>query len=129
MLNVYRKFVEYTLDGERVCGIDNRSTIVLIEPDEAVETEEKWYDKVNIEKALKTELSSLFYGYTAFHKYLYMRNEDFRKFRVWKNSILKKRVSYRAENISIDELLKLPCSDKVIQYLKERGMTICPMRA
>lgn len=128
MLNVYRKFVVYTLDGERVCGIDNRSTIVLLESNEAIETEEKWCDRKNIEKALETELP-LFYGYTIIHKYLYMRNENMKKFRVWKNSVLKKKVSYRAENISLDELLKLRCSDKVIQYLKERGITICPMKA
>lgn len=128
MLNVYRKFVEYKLDGERVNNVGWHSTIVLLEPDEAVETEEKWCDRDNIEKALEKDLP-LPYGYTTFHKYLYIRNVDLKKIRVWKNSVLKKKVYYRAENVSLDELLKLRCSDKVIQYLKEHGMTICPMKA
>jgi len=128
MLNVYRKFVEYKLDGERVDSFGWHSAIVLLEPDEAVETEEKWCDRNNIEKALETDLP-LPYGYTTFHKYLYIRNVDLKKIRVWKNSVLKKRVYYRAENVSLKELLELRCSDKVIQYLKEHGMTICPMKA
>ena len=128
MLNVYRKFVEYKLDGERVANFGWHSTIVLLEPYEAVDIEEKWCDRDNIEKALETDLP-LPYGYTTFHKYLYIRNNDLKKIRVWKNSVLKKKVYYRAENVSLDELLKLRCGDKVIQYLKEHGMTICPMKA
>ena len=127
MLNVYRKFVEYKLDGERVYSIGWDRGIMLLKLEEAAETEEKWYDRANIKKALETE--PLPYGYTTFHKYLYMRNLNMKKLIVWKNSILKKNVYYRAENISLDELLKLRCSDKVIQYLKERGITICPMKA
>lgn len=128
MLNVYRKFVEYKLEGERIDSCGWHSAIVLLEPDEAVEIEEKWCDRDNIEKALETDLP-LPYGYTTFHKYLYIRNVDLKKIRVWKNSVLKKKVYYRAENVSLDELLKLHCSDKVIQYLKERGLTVCPMKA
>ena len=128
MLNVYRKFVEFRLDGEKVGGINNISDIVLLTPDEAINTEERWIDSKNIEKALKTDLP-LCYGYTVFHKYLYMRNMEFQKVRVWKNSVLIKKVYYRPETISLDRLLKIDDSDKVIQYLKERGMTICPMKA
>ena len=129
MLNVYRKFVKYELDGERVdSSFGWRSGIVLLEPDEAVETEEKWCDRNNIQKALETDLP-LPYGYTTFHKYLYILNEDSKKIRVWRNSVLKKKVYYRVENASLNELLKLRCSDKVIQYLKEHGMTVCPMKA
>lgn len=128
MLNVYRKSVEYKLDGERVANFGWRSTIVLLEPDEAVDTEEKWCDRDNIEKALETDLP-LPYGYTTFHKYLYIRNDDLKKIRVWKNSVLKKNVYYRAENVSLKELLELRYSDKVIQYLKEHGMTVCPLKA
>lgn len=128
MLNVYRQFVEYKLDGERVGGINNNSTIVLLESNEAINIEERWIDLKDIEKALKTDLP-LCYGHTIFHKYLYMYNMNFKKVRVWKNSVLIRRVYYRPEIISLDELLKLRCSDKVIQYLKERGLTVCPMKA
>lgn len=128
MLNAYRKFVEYNLDGEMVDSFGCRSAIVLLEPDEAVETEEKWCDRDDIKKALETDLP-LPYGYTTFHKYLYIRNADLKKIRVWNNSVLKKKVYYRAENVSLDELLKLRCIDKVIQYLKEHGIAVCPMKA
>ena len=130
MLNVYRKFVKYTLDGERVWqgyNIDS-STIVLLEADEAINTDEKWCGIDNIKKALETELS-LPYGYTTFHKYLYMRNADICKVRVWQNSILEKRVIYRIEDVSLYDIMKLSCGEKVIQYFKERGLTICPMKA
>lgn len=125
MLNVYRQFIEYKLDGERVEG---SSTIVLFESNEAINTEERWIDLENIEKALEIGLP-LYCGYTIFHKYLYIYNMNFKKVRVWKNSVLIKRVYYRPEIISLDELLKLRCSDKVIQYLKEHGLTVCPMKA
>lgn len=130
MLNVYRKFVEYTLDGERLWqGFSiNSGDIVLLEADEAINTDEKWCDIGTIEKALETELP-LPYGYTKFHKYLYMRNADMRKVRVWRNSVLRKRVIYRIENVSLYDIMKVPCSEKVIQYLKERGLTVCPMKA
>lgn len=128
MLNVYRKFVEYRLDGKRVGGINNMSMIVLLTQEEVENTKEQWIGLKNIEKALETDLP-LCYGHTIFHKYLYMYDMNFKKVRVWENSVLIKRVYYRPETISLDELLKLCDNEKVIQYLKERGLTICPMKA
>lgn len=48
----------------------------------------------------------------------------------WKESDLNItfEIKYEKKNMTLEQILKWPDSNKVIQYLKERGLTICPYK-
>lgn len=125
MLNTYRKTVRYFLDNELING---NSCFVLMDDSEVEDWNKEWYGIEGIKEAVETQW--LPYGYTC-RKRFYIRNKyavGSTKIIVKNNSILKKTITYIPTSISLKELFDMPDGEKVIEYMKQRGMTVCPMK-
>lgn len=126
MLKTYKKCVKYTLDGESVAFIGT-SGFSIFDESEAVDNSSEWCGLEKIKDVVINEMPVL-YKYTLFKKYFCLIMWDGRKLRVHDNSILVKTVSYKQIDISLKDLFDIHDSDKVIEYMKQRGLAVCPMK-
>ena len=127
MLKTYGKSIAFTLDGELV---EHFYTFVIREEDEAISKKEEWQGLENIQCIVTNDLkNTLNYNYSLFRKQFGLMGCGWVFLKVKKNSILRKVVKYEEVNLSIDELFKIKDSKKVIEYMKQQGITICPMKA
>lgn len=127
MLKTYKKSIVFTLDGELV---ENFYVIVIREENEAISKKEEWQGLENIQCVVTNDLkNTIGYRYSLFRKQFGLMGLDLVFLKVKKNSILRKFVKYEEVNLSIDELFKVKESKKVIEYMKQQGITVCPMKA
>ena len=129
MLKTYRKCVQYVLDGKSISFAGENSGWIILDESQVVESKNEWHGLEEIEKAVTNKDSPVFYRKTLFKKKLCLVEWDGKSVQVNENSILTKIISYKQIDASLEELFKLRDSNKVIEYLKERGITICPMKA
>lgn len=127
MLKTYRKYIGFTLDGELIEGY---YAFVVSEENEAVSKEKEWQGLENIEYVVTNNLkNTISYRYSLLRKQFGLMGCGWVFLKVKRNSILKKVVKYEEVDLSLDELFKIKDSKKVIEYMKQRGMTVCPMKA
>lgn len=127
MLKTYKESVDFTLDGELVKGYYR---IVIREEDEAISKNEEWRGLENIKRVVTTDFNdTIFYGYSWFRKQFGLMGCDCIFLRVKKNSTLKRVIKYKEVDLSLDELFKIRDSKKVIEYMKQQGISVCPMKA
>ena len=126
MLKTYRKYIGFTLDGELVEGY---YAFVVSEEDEAVSKEEEWQGLENIKYVVTNNLkNTINYRYSLLRKQFGLMGCGWVFLKVKQNSILKKVVKYEEVDLSLDELFRIKDSKKVIEYMKQQGITI-PMKA
>ena len=128
MLKTFKKCVRYTLNGESVAFAGWSSGFSILDESEAVDNSREWHGLEEIKDEVISEESPVLYKYTLLKKYFCLITWDARKLRVRDNSILVKTVSYKQIDISLKDLFSIQDSNKVIEYLKQRGMTVCPMK-
>ena len=127
MLKTYKESVDFTLDGELVKGYYR---IVIREEDEAISKEEEWQGLENIKHVVITDFNdTIFYGYSWLRKQFGLMGCDCIFLRVKKNSTLKRVIKYKEVDLSINEMFSLSDTKRVIEYMKQQGITICPMKA
>lgn len=127
MLKTYAESIVFTLDGELVEDFD---AIVIREEDEAISKKEEWQGLENIQCAVTNDLkNTINYKYSLFRKQFGLLGCGWVFLKVKKNSILRKFVKYEEVNLSINELFRMRDSKKVIEYMKQQGITVCPMKA
>ena len=129
MLKTYRKCVRYILDGKSISFAGANSGWLILDESQVVESKNEWRGLEEIEKMISDEDCPIFYRKTLFKKKLYLIEWGGSFVRVNENSVLTRIISYKQIDASLEELFKLRDSNKVIEYLKERGITICPMKA
>ena len=126
MLNTYRKYIGFTLDDELV---EDYYVFVVSEENEAVSKEEEWQGLENIKYAVTNNLkNTISYRYSLLRKQFGLMGYGWVFLKVKQNSILKKVVKYEEVDLSLNELFRIKDSKKVIEYMKQQGITI-PMKA
>lgn len=127
MLKTYKESVDFTLDGELVKGY---YSIVIREEDEASSKNEEWQGLENIKHVVITDFNdTIFYRYSWFRKQFGLMGCDCIFLRVKKNSTLKRVIKYKEIDLSLNELFNLRDNKRVTEYMKQQGITVCPMKA
>lgn len=122
MLKTYRKYIGFILDGELVEGY---YAFVVSEEDAAVSKEEEWQGLENIKYVVTNNLkNTINYRYSLLRKQFGLLGCSWVFLKVKKNSILRKVVKYEEVDLSLDELFRINDSKKVIEYMKQQGITI-----
>lgn len=129
MLKTYRKRVRYILDGKSIAFIGDDSGWIILDESQVVESKNEWCGLEEIEKMVIDKDYPIFYRKTLFKKKLCLIEWGGNSVKVNENSVLTRTISYKQIDASLEELFKLSDSNKVIEYLKERGITVCPMKA
>ena len=127
MLKTYEKYIGFTLDGELVEGFYE---FVISEEDEAIFTQKEWCGLENIKQAVTIDFkSTISYRYSLFRKQLGLMGCGWVFLKVKKNSTLKLVIEYKEVDLSLNELFRIKDGKRVIDYMKQQGMTVCPMKA
>lgn len=91
---------------------------------------EEWQGLENIKYVVTNDLkNTISYRYSLLRKQFGLLGCSWVFLKVKKNSILRKVVKYEEVNLSINELFRMRDSKKVIEYMKQQGITVCPMKA
>ena len=126
MLKTYRQSIVFTLDGELV---EDFYAIVIREENESISKKEEWQGLENIKCAVTNDLkNTITYRYSLFRKQLGLMGCGWVFLKVKQKSILRKFVKYEEVDVSLNELFRIKDSKKVIEYMKQEGIT-CPMKA
>lgn len=126
MLKTYSQSIVFTLDGELV---EDFYALVVREESEAISKKEEWQGLENIKCAVTNDLkNTIGYRYSLFRKKFGLMGCGLVFLKVKQNSILRKFVKYEEVDLSLNELFRIKDSKKVIEYMKQQGITI-PMKA
>lgn len=126
MLKTYKKYIGFTLDGELV---EDGYEFVVSEEDEAIFTQKEWCGLENIKQAVTIDFKgTISYRYSLFRKQLGLLGCGWVFLKVKKNSTLKLVIKYNEVDLSLNELFNLRDNKKVIEYMKQQGITVCPMK-
>lgn len=126
MLKTYEKSMVFTLDGELV---EDFYENVVIEEDMALFTQKEWRGLEAIECAVTMDFNMLHYKYSLFRNQFGLMGCGWVFLRVRKSSILRMFIKYKEVNLSLNELFRIKDSKKVTEYMKQQGITVCPMKA
>ena len=127
MLKTYEKYIGFTLDGELVEGFYE---FVISEEDEAIFTQKEWCGLENIKQAVTIDFkNTISYRYSLFRKQLGLMGCGWVFLKVKKNSTLKLVIKYKEVDLSLNELFRIKDGKRVIDYMKQQGMAVCPMKA
>lgn len=127
MLKTYEKYIGFTLDGELV---EDCYKFVVSEEDEAICTQKEWCGLENIKQAVTVDFEgTISYRYSLFRKQLGLMGCGWVFLRVKENSTLKLVIKYKEVDLSLNELFRIKDGKRVIDYMKQQGITICPMKA
>lgn len=127
MLKTYEKTILFTLDGELV---EDFHAIVVREENEAISKKEEWQGLENIKCVVTNDLkNTISYKYSLIRKKFGLMGCGWVFLKVKRNSILRKVVKYEEVDLSLNELFRIKDGKKVIEYMKQQGITVCPMKA
>lgn len=127
MLKTYEKSIVFTLDGEFVTDFYEN---VVAEENAAFLTQKEWCGLEAIECAVTMDLKDMLsYRYSLLRNKFGLVGCGWVFLSVRKNSILRMFIKYKEVNLSLNELFRIEDSKKVIEYMKQEGITICLMKA
>lgn len=133
MMNYYRAKEEIFFNGEKI-GADYGYTMREEEPQNDVEL----YCGTELLESIRStgHLPEKFCGLASWEARLFHRNQYIlHAWGIGFNGVSRKlektdkiiyKVTYEEQTPSIKTILDYPDGDKAIQWLKDRGMTICP---
>lgn len=124
MLKTYYKY--YTLKDGNGNTIRSDSWPCIVDENDAASSERTFtWDNIDEFDAYYLEMLSKRKG-----RKIIINSWDGRfVWKEWKHDLkLTERTAYKECNLSLEDIMKLRNSDLAIEYLKQRGLTVCPMK-
>lgn len=130
MLKVYNYYAYVSVDGEKWRCIDDGHTIRDEEPTDLIILDNATFDET-YEYLSNHIVWNMWHDLTLFRKKPII---EVRYYDAWDsvtyrhfNTLSYKKIYKEWENVSMEWLMKHASADQFIQYLKERGITACPI--